>query len=467
MEVSKIVSDSIVDEFNTELGDGRLNKRLSNVASSIHAQPSQSFPKLFGGESEVEGFYRLLRNPVVRWEKIFAGHQAATLSRIAHFDEVIEIHDTTTFQFSSNSKRAGLGWVNRSKNRAAKADGFFGHFSLAVGVENDVSVPLGVLGLEPYRRLATSKRKSKNPRDSGRESERWSRAALEGSRSLGARKVIHVMDREADDYQLFAQIININGRFVIRARHDRKVQLLGERAVISQVATKFKTTGIRDVFLNARKSKGFPLRSNGHAPRSNRNCNLSLSAGTVEIVRPNLQPLNLPKLLTINVVHIKEENPPTGEQSIDWTLFTTEPIDTKENILKIVDIYRKRWLIEEYFKALKSGCAYEQRQLESYQTLLIALAILIPIAWNLLLMRALSRIDTDVAAKSFFSSMQFRILRNKFSLNDEATLEEALRSLARLGGHLKNNGPPGWMTIGRGYHDLLMMELGAMMLCDM
>ena len=146
---------------------------------------------------------------------------------------------------------------------------------------------------------------------------------------------------------------------------------------------------------------------------------------------------------------------------------TTEPIDTKENILKIVDIYRKRWLIEEYFKALKSGCAYEQRQLESYQTLLIALAILIPIAWNLLLMRALSRIDTDVAAKSFFSSMQFRILRNKFSLNDEATLEEALRSLARLGGHLKNNGPPGWMTIGRGYHDLLMMELGAMMLCDM
>ncbi len=213
-------------------------------------------------------------------------------------------------------------------------------------------------------------------------------------------------------------------------------------------------------------SKGFPLRSNGHAPRSSRNCNLSISAGTIEIIRPNLQPLNLPKTLTVNVVRIEEENPPTGEQPIDWTLFTTEPIDTKENILKTVDMYRKRWLIEEYFKALKSGCAYEQRQLESYQTLLIALAILVPIAWNLLLMRALSRIDTGVAAKHFFSSMQFRILRKKFGLGEQATLEEALRTLARLGGHLKHNGPPGWMTIGRGYHDLLMMELGAIMLCN-
>jgi hypothetical protein len=29
-----------------------------------------------------------------------------------------------------------------------------------------------------------------------------------------------------------------------------------------------------------------------------------------------------------------------------------------------------------------------------------------------------------------------------------------------MGGHIKNNGDPGWAVIGRGLDELLMMELG-------
>jgi IS4 transposase len=48
-------------------------------------------------------------------------------------------------------------------------------------------------------------------------------------------------------------------------------------------------------------------------------------------------------------------------------LYTSEPIDTAEQLLTIVDQYRSRWVIEEFFKALKTGCAFEKRQLESYR----------------------------------------------------------------------------------------------------
>ena len=51
----------------------------------------------------------------------------------------------------------------------------------------------------------------------------------------------------------------------------------------------------------------------------------------------------------------------------------------------------RRCLIEEFFKYLKTGCAYEKRRLESLDTLLIALALLAPIAWQLLVFRHLTR----------------------------------------------------------------------------
>ncbi len=43
---------------------------------------------------------------------------------------------------------------------------------------------------------------------------------------------------------------------------------------------------------------------------------------------------------------------------------------------------------------------------------------------------------------------------------DAATASDVLAAIAELGGHVKNNGPPGWQVIGRGYDALLLLELG-------
>lgn len=57
---------------------------------------------------------------------------------------------------------------------------------------------------------------------------------------------------------------------------------------------------------------------------------------------------------------MEKVSPPEGEVPISWFLLNTEPIETQEEILAEVDYYRKRWVIEEFFKALKSGSKIEE-----------------------------------------------------------------------------------------------------------
>ena len=64
--------------------------------------------------------------------------------------------------------------------------------------------------------------------------------------------------------------------------------------------------------------------------------------------------------LTLNFVEVREPNPPESEEAIVWRLVMTEPIDTAQEIAVVIDAYRQRWLIEEFFKALKTGCRYQQ-----------------------------------------------------------------------------------------------------------
>jgi hypothetical protein len=55
------------------------------------------------------------------------------------------------------------------------------------------------------------------------------------------------------------------------------------------------------------------------------------------------------------------------------------------------------------------------------------------------------------------SSTQLMVLRamarNNVTLPEEPTAEQALLAIASLGGHLKRNGPPGWIVLGRGFRD--------------
>lgn len=121
-------------------------------------------------------------------------------------------------------------------------------------------------------------------------------------------------------------------------------------------------------------------------------------------------------------IRVWEQTSSPDVDALEWILFTTVPITTETSALTQVDWYSVRWVIEEYHKCLKTGCAVEQRQL-----------------------------TTAVP------QLMLKVLVTKLRLpNTKLTYCEFWRALARLGGFIgrKSDGNPGWQTLWRGWSRL-------------
>lgn len=442
----------------SELGDKRLSHRVGMVSEALCGNSADSFPKAFGSEAFIEGFYRLLRNPRVDYREILNAHIQASCERVtASHDEILVLHDTTKFKLKPDESREEIGWIHYNKFREA-TEGFFGHFALAVSSDSR-KIPLGVIGFEPFRRQEPPSGKTYKYRTTDKESLRWGELVEQSEKKLSSTtRLIHVMDSEADMYHLFSQLTDSGNRFVIRGWHNRMLEKEG--LLLNDSLQKQACVCDREVQISSRKKNAKGKKR--HLKRESRVAKLSFSSGEIEINRPHVARVEALQSIQLNIVHVYEVDAPKGVEPIDWKLYTTEPIGTEKEILRVVDFYRARWLIEEYFKALKTGCSYEKRDLESYKTWLNALALLIPVAWQLLMMRELSRREQEEAASDYFSRSQLKILELKAhrKLPENPTVQEAMLAIASLGGHLRSNGPPGWQVIGRGFYDLLMMDLG-------
>lgn len=443
------------DFVDADLGDKRLNRRLGLLVDSLAERAAESFPKALN-DAELEAAYRFFGNDQVTPDAILAPHFRQSARRAARLQQIIVSHDTTQFEFAGETKRHGLGHLIRPG-----AQGFFGHFSLSVSADGERR-PLGLLALEPVFRLKDPiGHKEWTPDQSLGESGRWLRGvdAVE-AQLAGQVEAIHVMDREADQYALFAALAVANRPFVIRAFQDRR--LAGEdEARLRATARAAKVKLRREVPLSPRPHIRGPM-GERHPARRQRVARLSFAATRVELKRtPDARKAG-PATLSLNVIYVFEPKPPPSEPPVEWFLLTNLPIGGDEAIAFAVDCYRARWTIEEYFKALKTGCQYEKRQLESAHSLLNALAILAPVAWRLLLLRHLARAKKHSPASAALTEKQIEVLRAvaKKPLPKRLNVRDAMLAVASLGGHLKSNGDPGWLVLGRGMHDLLLLELG-------
>src|SRR5262249_46661459 len=111
---------------DADLGDERLNRRLGLLVAKLAERPGESFPKLLD-DAELEAAYRFFGNERVSPEDILAPHFRQTGRRASEHGRVLVVHDTTQFEFPGHAKRSGLGRLIH-----AGAQGFFGHFSLAL-----------------------------------------------------------------------------------------------------------------------------------------------------------------------------------------------------------------------------------------------------------------------------------------------------------------------------------------------
>jgi len=455
-------SSEIIGEFaGAELADARLSQRLQGIVGRLAACPNESFPRAVGDGAELEALYRFMSNDRVEPGAILAPHAEQTAKRAAAHDTIWVAHDTTFCRFDGEG-RVGLGPLTKKSG----GRGFLAHVALAIA-PGTTAIPLGVLGLETLVRPDVAKGKrsvAQTRKDPSNESKRWERMATHaGERLRSTPRVVHIMDREADDYSLFSSIHGRGEGFVIRLSDDRctteRDDETGRCVKLNDVLRQMQGVATRRVALSRRRAgRGGKV----NASRDARDAELHFAATTVTLRRPESAPRTKEPAFTANLIRVWEPNPPEGEPAVEWKLLTTEPASDIEQILTVVDTYRARWLIEELFKALKSGCAFEKRQLESYDALVRALAVYLPMAWQLLSLRALSRTQPDEDATTVLSQTQIDVLRHfsRRPLPPQPSVQDALFAIAALGGHLKRNGPPGWLTLGKGLQQLLDYEAG-------
>ena len=77
-------------------------------------------------------------------------------------------------------------------------------------------------------------------------------------------------------------------------------------------------------------------------------------------------------------------------------------------------------------------------------------------------MRTQARVAPDAKATTVLPLAMIEVLHTftRIKLPPKPTAREVLLAVAALGGHLKHNGEPGWLTLGRGYEKLRTLTEG-------
>lgn len=448
----------IAEELGTsDLGDERLNRRFEVLLDRLSARPNLSIPTACEGWTETQAAYRFFDNAHVSPEKLLAPHREATYKRVAAQPVVLTAQDTTEIELTRKQEKVG-GPLNDEKR--------WGIHVHPLAVFTPERVPLGVLQADIWARdpddfHKRSQRRNKAIED--KESYRWLegyRQACELARQCPDTQVICLSDSEGDIYECYVEAAPQEGArkadFIVRACQDRcLIHPIGEKmysAVEQSPVLKRLTIAVSQ--REAQSGDG----SRRRQARQSRMAVVTVQATSVTLQSPRRKGTKLPEV-TLNVVLVREENPPEGEEPIEWLLCTNLPIDTLEQVLQVLDYYCCRWEIEIYFRILKSGCRVEHLQLETTERLSSCVALYMIVAWRVHFVTMMGRTCPDLCCEAVLSSDEwravYRIVKRQPPPSKPPTLGEMIPLIAGLGGYLnrKHDHPPGpkamWIGIQR------------------
>lgn len=421
------------------LGDKRRTDRFRRIVETAVAHPTASIPQAQSSWYDTKATYQFWNSPKVTTTGLLQAIGAATARRAADYATVLVIHDTSNINFSASSA-PGLGYLDHGRGK-----GMLAHSSLVVTPQG---VPLGLGGqhlwVRPFEQIGKKATRARRPIEQ-KESWRWVQGVQQTESVLaGVPSRVHLADREADIYQLFAQPRASGAELLVRAIHNRSLvdggrlwDHLSERPV----------QGTLDVELQ--KANGAPART----------AHIQLRWQTVSIRPPAgkhpAEPVRLQALLASEVA------PPKGVNPVCWKLLTTLAVDTPEDALRIVGWYTHRWLIERFHYVLKSGCRIEQLQLRTLQALQKAVVSYSLVAYRLMWLVYESRACPDAGCDRILEPSEWRALyswhhRSFAEAEQVPTLGEAVVWIAMLGGFLnrKGDGHPGIKNLWRGMRRL-------------
>jgi len=443
--------EGIAAEFEgIELGDRRLNKRSVSILEALAANPEASVNASIESWGDTLAAYRFFRNASVQPEEILRPHREATERRMREHSVVLVVQDTTELDFTAHPPE------DAQCLDAEHRFGLYDHTHLAVTPEK---LCLGVVGSEQFDRapetLGKGRARKFLPLEE-KESFRWLsgyRLACELQQRCDPTQVVSVADCEADVYEIFVEFQQQSqpADFIIRARENRCTPERDperEGRVFSKVLDKLAQAPVR-----VRRTIDLP-----QTPvRQARRADLEIRALPITLKPPDSRS-DLPTV-SQQFVLVREVNGPGDKTEVSWLLMTSLPIESAEDVLRVVDDYVARWTVEIYFRALKTGCRVERIQLETLPRLKNCLAFYKIIAWRIIYLTYLNRTTPEAPCTAVFDDNEWKpvwkVTKKKPLPKKPPTLGEFIPLLTSLGGYNNrpSEPPPGpqvfWTAIRR------------------
>jgi hypothetical protein len=410
--------------------------------------------KLCKKRAGIVAFGRFLANPSVTVPEIFAAASVAC-GACAKGRRVLAIQDTTHLSFPGRALGPGGD---------GKTPGLFLHPVLAIDAGDGAA--LGLAAGRVWTRPPVKKQPRRNRPLTDKESERWITEGLAARSALAlAAHTTLLGDRESDIYEAWALLPERNPDgsgldLISRARGDRR---LADGSMLFKIAETWPEAACVGLDIVARENR---------VPRRAR---LELTFGPVTIVKPeSCQTAGMPDSIGLNLVEIAEIDIPAGVEPVHWRLLTTLAVDTVEAALAIIETYRKRWRIEEYFRILKrSGMDLEEARTEGPRALqnLVAMSAVAGVPVMQLIEgreAGLERLAIEVISPALllFAAVLCASLEGATAKQKNPHRQNSLAWLAwivaRLGGHTgyHSEGPAGPKTMADGWSIFLRMQQG-------
>ena len=452
-----------VRTFGTaRFGDQRRTQRAVTIASALGRDPMGSLPAQMGNQAATKAAYRFLQSPPVTYERLMRSHleQTHALMKQQQSRRVLLIQDMTELDYQPHPKTRGLGPVGRTHHQ-----GYL--LQTVLAVEPQSQQVLGIAAQEPFLRQPAPQGETSKQRDKRvqKESQVWQRQVQHMGAAPAGCEYIHVGDRGSDIFAFLRQCQRLGGGFLVRVKHDRRVDLRVEQAQepVPPAARRRGTQRTpqqeppQHLFEQVRSwpSRGHEtLLLDGNQKRLGREATLSISWGQLRLWPPEGEAGKGERPMVVTVLRTWEAEPPEGVKALEWLLLSSVSIESEEQAWEQVGWYRMRWIVEDYHQCLKTGCQIEQRQEQTYDGLRTLLGFLAPLAVRLLHLRTVARQQPERAASEILPAEVVQVVAHLSKVAPEhLTARRCWHRIAQAGGYLgrKSDGEPGWKTLWKGW----------------
>lgn len=403
-------------------------------------------------------FTRFLRNGSVTAGEMARHAGALTAQRVAG-REVVAIQDTSELGLGGRRARAaGYGVVGKG----GATRGLLLH--PVVAVDAGTGALLGLVSMQVWNRAAGEVTPRRKRATAAKESQRWLDGVWRAGEVLApAASITAVSDRESDFYELFAQR-PANVHLIVRACQNRRIETPAP-----------EPDGRLFSFIDGQPEGGRFVVTIPAAPgRQARTAEMAVRFAPVVLRKPlhGAAPA-LPATLAVTLVDVRETAPPAdGSAPVHWRLLTTHPVTGPAQARRVIDLYRLRWIIEEFFRTLKTaGFDIEAADIGEPRAMInfVAAATLAAVTVKQLVQardgntdqRLTDAFDPDdrPILEAVSASLAGKTAR-QCNPHPSGSLAFAAWVIARLGGWTGYYGKPGPRVMRRGLQDFRAIKYG-------